>query len=110
MSLVSLRDKISIDPDGAVEIRVELRGDSNTHLSCCLQCVACEYELLHDLDSKMSICPSCGYEVTDNEASEFAKKNISVIREKFAISDELVKRGFLCRFLGFLKNRKKLLP
>lgn len=110
MSLVSLRKNISISPDGAIEIRVELRGDSDPRFLCCLQCVACECELSHDLESKMFTCPSCGYEVTRNEASEFAKKNIDIIREKFSISDELVKRGFICRFLGFLKNRKKLLP
>lgn len=106
--LASSRNKLTVPADGAVEIRVEMVGDSSPGPRVWLQCVPCGDELHENSDRNLLECPECGYEMTFPEAERLAVGAVDAIRGRFNIPVHVQKRGLLWRFLGFFGSKKRL--
>lgn len=102
------RDMYEINPDGCVELRVELAGESGgLRTYSWLQCKSCGDPMEWVPNKKYFECPSCGYELTAIEVSGLCLRHIAEVKSMYAMVGKRKGRLWrLLRWLGIGKRRR----
>ena len=108
--LISNRKKFIIPADGAVEICVEMRGDSGESAKVFLRCLSCGDDLEERKEKSLFECPSCGFETTFHEAGLLAQGYVNALRNRFSLPELNRRRGLLWRFISLFASNQKRLP
>lgn len=106
--LASNRGKFTVPADGAVDVRIELIGETTAGGRVWLQCMPCGDELQDTKERSLFECPECGYEMTYKEAGALAQKHVDALRSRFELKDPSPRKGILWRFIGLFGSKKRL--
>jgi len=90
-ALVSLRDRISLDPTGSIRVVFEI-NEIDGSMEPMFECVACADIMQWRLSPLWWQCPSCSYELTASEAKLIVSKSQKQLRD---LSGEIDRRGGL---------------
>ena len=113
--LVKYREKFLVRPHASVEVRVtwispgddpldDNRSDQNTsRFSPWYQCLTCADRLSWENDQRFFECPSCGYQLTADEATILCDDAIRSVQALASLTRK--KRGVLWRLLRLFVGR-----